>query len=332
MDDATGAGSDGRKLILAGVAVGSLYGLALRALPHFFPAYEAPFVMTASFTCLMPFAMGFLTVYVAEARQRRRWWIWILLPWLPLAAALAGTVVMLLEGYICVVMFAPVGMVLASAGGLLGGLASRLWQGRRGVTASCVAALPLLFAPWEGYVLHRLDVRTVENVIDIHAPADVVWSNIKRVPAIRADELPTSWSHRIGFPNPVEATLSWEGVGGVRHATFEGGVLFIETVDVWEQDRRLAFSIQAQTDQIPKTTLDDHVTIGGPYFDVLRGEYGLEPMGDGITRLHLSSRHRVSTDFNWYAHLWTDAVMSDLQKRILFVVRARCEPRANLAR
>jgi hypothetical protein len=234
---------------------------------------------------------------------------------------------MLLEGFICVIMFAPLGMVLSSIGGLLGGWTGRHWRRARAATVSCVALLPLLIAPWENRVLYQLELRNVENVIDIHAPAEVVWRNIKRVPPIRADELPSSWSHRIGFPDPVEATLSHEGLGGIRHATFAGGVLFIETIDVWEPERRLGFSIQAQTDLIPKTTLDEHVRIGGEYFDVLHGEYRLEALANGVTRLHLLSRHRVSTDFNWYAHLWTDAVMSDLQKRILFVVQQRSEGR-----
>lgn len=170
-----------------------------------------------------------------------------------------------------------------------------------------------------------MDLRTVENTVDIRATPEVVWRNIQRVAAIRRSELPDSWSRKIGFPDPIEATLSREGVGGVRNASFTGGVLFIETIDVWEPQRRLAFSISAQTDQIPATTLDEHVRVGGPYFDVLHGEYWLEPLATGVTRLHLSSRHRVATDFNWYAHFWTDAIMSDLQKRILFVIRNRCE-------
>ena len=37
------------------------------------------------------------------------------------------------------------------------------------------------------------------------------------------------------------------------------------------------------------------------------------------------SKHRVSTDFNWYAHLWTDAVMSNIQREILRVIKNRCE-------
>jgi hypothetical protein len=218
-------------------------------------------------------------------------------------------------------------MILASVGGLLGGVAARLIRSNRAkrVTMACVMALPLVTAPWEKPVLYRLDEREVENVIEIKASPEVIWRNIASVRAIRPEELPPSWSHRIGFPNPVEATLSHEGVGGVRHATFTGGLYFLETVDIWDPERRLAFTIAAQTDLIPPTTLDEHVRVGGPYFDALRGEYRLEPLGNGTTRLHLSSRHRVSTDFNWYAHLWTDAIMSDLQKRILVVIRQRCE-------
>jgi hypothetical protein len=189
--------------------------------------------------------------------------------------------------------------------------------------------LPFVTNPWLQQALIRRDVRRVENVRIIHAPPPVVWKNIERVPHISASELPFSWSHHIGFPSPVEATLSFAGVGGVRHATFERGVLFIENVDTWEPEHRLAFSIHAQTDQIPPTTLDEHVRVGGPFFDVLRGEYTMEALPNGDTRLHLASQHRLSTDFNWYARFWTDAVMADLQDTILTVIQKRCEAEAH---
>jgi len=316
------------KLSLAGVAVGFVYGVALRLMYQVFPhALENSWVMTFSFIVLMPFAMGVVTVYVAELKERQRILTWIFLPWFPVIAALLAMMLLLLEGLICVVLFAPLALVLATLGGVLGGVSGRFIRSHRAKTASlaCVLVLPFLVMPWENQVLNTRDLRTVENTIDIQAPAAVIWRNIERVPAIRTDELPSSWSHRIGFPNPVEATLSHEGVGGVRNATFTGGVLFLETIDVWEPEHRLSFTIRAQTDQIPATTLDEHVHVGGPYFDVLRGEYRLEPLPNGTVRLHLLSRHRLSTDFNWYSHLWTDAIMSDLQKRILHVIKNRCE-------
>jgi hypothetical protein len=170
-----------------------------------------------------------------------------------------------------------------------------------------------------------VDHRTVGTEIRIHAPASVVWRNIERVPAIRPEELKPTWTHRIGFPRPIEATLSHEGPGGVRHASFEHGLLFIETVTEWEPEHVLGFSIRADTRNIPKTTLDEHVTIGGRYFDVLHGEYRIEPLPDGGVDLHLSSAERLSTDFNGYAGMWSDAVMASLQQSILEVIRKRCE-------
>ena len=48
---------------------------------------------------------------------------------------------------------------------------------------------------------------------------------------------------------------------------------------------------------------------------------------DDRTLLHLSRRHRLSTTFNFYAHISTDAVMRDIQENLLFVIRNRCEGR-----
>ena len=100
--------------------------------------------------------------------------------------------------------------------------------------------------------------------------------------------------------------------------------MFTETVNKWEPEDDLRFSIHANTDSIPRTTLDEHVTIGGAFFDVLDGEYQLEQRPDGVL-LHLKSRERLSTHFNPYAGQWTDAVMRAIQEQILAVIRRRCE-------
>ena len=311
-----------------GVAIGAVYGAVLRFLYAVFPEPQHFFqIITVGFILFTPFGMGFITIFVIERRRAQPIWTWFLYPWIPMLASLAGAGIFLWEGLICIVMFAPIALVAASIGGVAAGLIARMVRSRavRNGTLACVACLPLLISPIEHAFLSQRDLRSVESVIDIHASPTMVWSNIERVPTIQSSELQPSWSHAIGFPNPVEATLSKEAVGGVRNASFEGGVLFIETVDTWEPNHHLGFSIRAQTDKIPKTTLDDHVTVGGEYFDVLHGDYELESLPNGGVRLHLRSLHRVSTDLNWYAHLWTDAVMRDLQVRILEVIKKRCE-------
>lgn len=308
-----------------GVTVGFIYGAALR---FGFGIEKGIFqTITVGFILFTPFAMGFITIFVIERRQAQRIWTWFLYPWIPVLAGVAAAGIFLWEGLICIVMFMPVALVAATVGGVAAGLIARMVRSRasRNASLACVMFFPFLITPFEHQLLSQRDLRSVESVIDIKAAPAVVWSNIERVPAIRTSELQPSWSHAIGFPNPVEATLSKEGVGGIRNATFEKGVFFIETVDDWDPQHHLGFSIRAQTASIPKTTLDEHVTVGGQYFDVLHGDYELEPLPNGVTRLHLQSLHRVSTDLNWYAHLWTDSIMRDLQVRILQVIRDRCE-------
>jgi hypothetical protein len=315
------------KVIVLGATVGLLYGLAIRYGSQVFPNSSVFAEMTLGFMVFLPVAIGFVTILVVEWSRPQPVWMWFLLPWVPVAAGEVATMAAYWEGFICVVMFTPIALGASSLGGVAGGLIARYARSRRLRHTSLVSVmcLPLLISAFEPRLLLHQDTRNVESVIDIQAPPETVWQNIERVPRIQAVELQPSWSHSIGFPDPVEATLSKESVGGVRHATFERGILFIETIDVWEPGRLLGFSIHA--DQIPKTTLDEHVTVGGKFFDVLHGEYALNPLPNGRTRLHLTSRHRVSTDFNWYAHLWTDAVMRDLQRRILFVVKERSEKR-----
>ncbi|HNC44239.1 MAG TPA: hypothetical protein PLU80_08735, partial [Acidobacteriota bacterium] len=187
------------------------------------------------------------------------------------------------------------------------------------------AVLPLVCSSIEHQFPLPQSVQAVETQITINAPSEVIWQNIERVPAIQPQEHKTSLFHLLGFPRPVEATLSHPGVGGVRHATFEGKVLFVETITTWEREKKLAFTIKADTASIPPTTLDEHVTVGGPFFDVLDGTYWLEPVGHNQVILHLSSNHRLSTRFNFYAGWWTDAIMRDIQNNILGIIKNRCE-------
>src|SRR5215470_14188705 len=86
-DPAAGAGPRplqprNEKLVLIGAAFGLAYGLVLRwgaqsRLDHWTP------VMSISFLLLVPFAVGFITVFVIERREPRRAWVWLLLPWVP---------------------------------------------------------------------------------------------------------------------------------------------------------------------------------------------------------------------------------------------------------
>lgn len=281
-------------------------------------------IMTVSYLILGPLSVGFFAA-MAYRRARLRFVEALGASLLAILVTVGICTLFQLEGFICVLFFLPIALVLSAIGGTLGWAIRRRLDPRRKSAAICVAFLPFLLPQLEALVNPPAEVRTVKTQIRIHAGAEAVWGNIARVPAIRAAELPSSWTQSIGFPRPIEATLSNEGVGGVRHASFEHGLLFVETVTAWEPNRRLAFTIKADSEHIPPTTLDAHVKVGGRYFDVLTGEYRIEPASNGDFVLQLTSRERLSTSFNGYAAIWTDAVMRSIQKSILVVIKKRCQ-------
>ena len=277
------------------------------------------------FLLLIPMALGAVTAHFTPASASYAWRA----VWGPLTTVLlflATSLLFRLEGMICVLIIFPLFLFTSWLGAALYLILTRDKPNQnKTYTLAAFALLPFLLAPIEGLFTTPTDYRRVENTVVIAAPAAVVWRNIVRVAPIQAADLGSSVVDRLGFPRPVEATVTHEGVGGVRRATFERGVEFIETVDVWEPRRRLSFSIVPNTATIPPTTFDEHVTVGGRFFDVLRGTYELEPAGPGRTRLILYSQQRLSTRLNPYAGLWTDFVMSEIQLRILSVIQRRCE-------
>lgn len=324
------------KIVVLGSLLGAAYALVTRfvfGLDLFRSDGHPVFgVMSAAFIFVMPFALGFLSMMFVEPGLPggvlgvvTRW---IFVPWGASVAFLVGCLIFRLEGLICVVLLLPVLLVLSTLGGLLAALVRpgllKTDRSRRYAMAF-VALLPFLAGPLESLRTVETEVRTVPTSIEIAADPATVWREIRSVPRITEAEQAVTLSHRLGFPRPVEAVLEGTGVGAVRYARFERGVLFIEKVTEWEENRRLSFSIAADTKSIPPTTFDEHVTIGGPYFDVLHGSYWIEPVAPGRVVLHLSSDQRLSTGFNFYSRWWTEMLMADLQNDILRIIKARCE-------
>ena len=314
-----------------GLCMGVAYGLLCRL---FFAPWAKPgpgldraawAVMSASFIFLVPFALGFIVVWFGEVEKS--WLRRIFGPWLAGLVFMAAAMVFNLEGLICVILWLPLVLVMSTLGGVLAGLIrdARASAGTRRMCVGAVALLPFLGGPLESLRERATEIRTVHTTIEVAATPAQVWRQIRTVPRITEAEHGYSLSHKLGFPRPTEALLEGTGVGSVRYARFEGNVLFVEKVTEWEENRRLSFSIEADTKNIPPTTFDEHVTIGGPYFDVLHGSYWIEPLGEGRVRLHLSSDQRLSTGFNFYSRWWTEWLMNDLQAYILRIIKARAE-------
>jgi hypothetical protein len=95
-------------------------------------------------------------------------------------------------------------------------------------------------------------------------------------------------------------------------------------------EHKLSFSIKSDPSSVPLTTLDEHVMVGGRYFDVLRGTYEIVELSETSSLLKLSSEVKISTRFNFYAGFWAKFLMSDIQNTILDVIKLRAEMAKNV--
>jgi hypothetical protein len=316
-----------KKLILTGAILGGAYGIFARFIFGFGLVGDFFEVMSLSFIFGVPLSLGFIAVWFGPYRETRKVVDLILVPWLASLTCLACALALVWEGLICVIIWLPLVIIVSLVGGLFAGLLLAIFVSKRdrNYCLVIVAIFPFAIAPLEHLHAVSSQVTDVPTQIKVHASPETVWKQIRSVPLISEHEQSYSFSHMMGFPRPLEAKLVGEGVGAVRYATFEHGVLFVETINEWDEPHRLSFSIRADTKNIPPTTFDEHVIIGGKYFDVLSGTYSIEDIGHGDVILHLSSEQRLSTRFNFYSHFWTEYLMSDLQNYILRIIKNRCE-------
>lgn len=311
--------------LLIGVISGAIYGLATQFILKIDELKDVFSIMTMGFVFVLPVILGIITLFFANENARASWAYRIFMPWATSFLSLLLAFITNLEGTICLVMAIPIYLPLASLGGVIGGAFFAVYKSNKvnSFALGAMLLMPFLVSGVEERYPLDDQVLQVNTSILINAPSDIVWSQITRIPKITEPQ--ESFFYKMGFPRPVEATLSYEGVGGIREAKFEKGLMFLETITDWEKEQKLTFKIRSEPANTPLTTLDSHVVVGGRYFDTLIGQYEIEKLSNEQVRLHLFSRYRLSTRFNFYAEVWSDFLMRDIQQNILKVIRSRAE-------
>lgn len=282
-------------------------------------------IMTVSFLLLVPFGIGALTIYLSPLSKVKSASYRIMMPWLPIFAFLTLTLLFNIEGWACWLMVFPIFLLAASAGGWVAGHFKLKKANGERIYVSIIVFLPFFMSPIEQLIGSIPGKYEAYTYIDLHADKATIWNNVTRVRAI-SDKQDKGWLTRtLGFPRPIRAELNYDGVGAYRKAIFDKGLIFHEQVISYEHQRRMHFTIKANPHEIPSTTMDEHVVIGGNYFDVLDGTYVLQKLNANTYRLHLYSHFKLTTTFNFYASWWAGWIMKDIQNNILQVIQQRVE-------
>ena len=306
---------------------GALSGLILRLMFSGRPG-SAFSAMAGGFILFAPFAVGAVTVYMAERQMRRSFAYYCFAPMLATLLFVLGSMALLIEGAICAIIILPLFCLNGMLGGVVMGLVCRLTRWPRQAVYS-IAALPLLVAmAFPQNQVQRMG--SVERSVLIQATPAEVWRQINDVRAIQPAEVQHAWAYRIGVPLPVSGITSNTAEGPIRKSTWGKGVHFDEVIRQWEPQRHVRWTYRFAEDSFPAGALDDHVKVGGAYFDLRDTAYTLTPE-EGGTRLHIRVSYRISTDFDAYANWVAEGMLGNFSEVILDMYKARSEHTENAA-
>ncbi|MGH9788520.1 MAG: DUF805 domain-containing protein [Candidatus Acidiferrales bacterium] len=273
----------------------------------------------------LPFALGLLATVFYTHHRRRSYAGCLLVSWLSIlftALALFGLAV---EGLICIIMAAPIGVVLAAMGASLGYvLQLRPWSRNEAPAAMLVVILtvPGLMGA-EALDAEPAPLFAVGTALEIAAPPEAVWG---RVVAFSEIPEPDEWVFRLGIAYPIRAEIRGEGAGAVRRCEFSTGA-FIEPIEVWDAPRRLKFGVVSNPAPMEEWTLYSRVEpphLGG-YLVSRGGEFRLTPLPGGGTRLEGTTWYHHHMWPATYWRWWSDWIIHRIHLRVLNHIKAVVE-------
>jgi hypothetical protein len=236
-----------------------------------------------------------------------------------------------IEGVVCVVMAAPIAFPLALGGAAVAYAMQRPSPGRpqsSQVFPAVLLALPALIAA-EHATLPEPPVFAVRTAVEIEAPPEVVWRHV-----VSFSELapPTEFLFRMGIAYPIKAEIYGKGVGAERHCVFSTGS-FVEPIEVWDEPRLLKFSVTSNPPPMEEWT--PYEEVHPPHLEGFLasngGQFLLERLPGGRTRLEGTTWYRHSLWPAFYWRLWSDEIIHAIHLRVLRHIKGNVEGTQALA-
>ena len=238
---------------------------------------------------------------------------------LTLSVFVLGLLVFAMEGMICIAMAAPIVLLFTFMGAWLGKAILDRMPGQSLLSIGVLAAAIPSLAVTEG---GEQRVAPVVTSIVIDASPEEVWEQVIAFPRL---EKPDEFLFRAGISYPIEATIDGQGVGAVRHCTFNTGS-FVEPITAWDPPHLLAFDVEEQPAPLRELSFWD---IDAPHlhdtFVSKRGQFRLTALPDGRTELEGTTwyYHDIRPDFYW--RWWSNYIIHRIHERVLEHIKAEAE-------
>jgi len=313
-----------------GLLTGALYGLGLRYfIFELRDTINFTDLFSVTFIWIVPLVIGITPMLFATDEQLRSRSYKAFTPLFATLLFFLFCFITRIEDILCILIIAAPFVLGAVIGGLLFGALLLKYRERKNVLYS-VLLIPFIAGAIEEQFKIPSGTYEVRNTVIINSSADSVWKNVVRVKEIKENEYTKGIFNYAGIPRPLYAELDRDGIGAKRVGHFEGGLIFKETVNEWELNKKVSFNIEVISSSIRQTIFDQHILKGG-HFKFVGASYQLTPVSNNKTLLTLSSSYQLDTRINYYASAWGNMLLSDFQQRLLTVIKNRCEkPGKNL--
>ncbi len=305
----------------------TLLPLGLIILPYFLLlalyAQSSQQMVSRAFLIFLPLSLGAIIEYVFALNAPQPLRKTLLRPvWTVLGVLLVGLVI-LHEGVICLIMMAPIFLIFLMMGAVfVRQIYIRLWKPSRKLYS--IALLPLLMMVLLPN-LSQYQYGVTEKELIINAPIETVFLSINNIQHIKASEIKASPIFIMGFPKPISGMTEKNQDQWVRQIYWQRGIYFQEKITQSESPTALSWTYQFTPESFPKGSLDDHLEMGGRYFNLLTTDYRLEQISAQQTKLILTIDYRLSTEINWYSNLWVRYVLNEFSDVVLHIYKNRLE-------
>ena len=272
-----------------------------------------------------PFCQGLMAVLFYGYHQKRGYGKCLLVAITTQLLVGAALFALVMEGLICLIMAAPLGLVLAGLGGSIGYvMQSRRWSQ---MEAPATVALLLLLTPGllaaEYVIGPERPLFKAVTVMEMDAPPEVVWENVIGFAEIPD---PEGWLFQLGVSYPIRAEIQGEGVGAVRYCVFSTGA-FVEPIEVWDAPWRLKFSVTKNPP--PMAEWNPLKEIHPPHLEGYLvskgGQFLLTPLAGGRTRVEATTWYHHSMWPAAYWRIWSDGIIHRIHTRVLKHIKSNAE-------
>jgi hypothetical protein len=234
----------------------------------------------------------------------------------------AGLILFALEGAICILMAAPLGILIAMLGV---GIGEAILHYKRNSSVSIIIGFAICIPAvmsFESVSKEDEDIFSVNTSIVIDRKPEEVWNKVVTFSKMDA---PEEWLFRIGIAYPIDAVIKRTGNRTVRYCNFSTGC-FVEPITTWQKPSLLAFTVEETPrplQELSPYNIDPAHLHG--YFVSKKGQFNLIALPNGKTLLKGTTwyAHKIKPAFYW--RLWSNYIIHKIHNRVLQHIKKEAE-------